>query len=194
MAYVTLAEFKTYMNDLTGGTQTSFSAQEDITLQVFLDQAVAEVESMTGRDFEATSGTRYYTSASVDGQRLYLGADLLSVTTLTNGNAATISGSNFTLEPRNSTVKDVIRLHDGYWWEFSTVDSVVTVLGSWGYSASPPVDLKRGVMRLAWFYWQKRGATGESTVLAEGVVQNAAAYPADVTGVIKRYRRMKVTT
>ena len=192
MAYVTLAEFKTYMNDLTGGVQSTFTAQEDVTLQVFLDQAVAEIESRTGRNFEATSGTRYYTSSSMDGQRLYLGADILSVTTLTNGNAAVISGTNFTLEPRNSTVKDTIRLHDGYGWEYSTVDSVVTVLGSWGYSASPPADVKRAVMRLAWFYWQKRGATGESTVLGEGVVQRAAEYPADAMGVIRRYRRMKV--
>lgn len=193
MAYVTLAEFKSYMNDLTGGTQTSFSAQEDTTLQVFLDQAVAELESRTKRDFEATNATRYYTADCVTGKWLYLDAELVSVSTLTNGDGTAISNTNYTLEPKNAAQKYAIRLHDGYTWSFSTVDSYISVAGSWGYSAAVPTDVKRAVMRLAWFYWQKRGTTGESTVIAEGVVQNAAAYPADVVDVIRRYTRTKVS-
>lgn len=191
MAYITLAGFKSYVDELTGGVQSSFTVAEDAVLQSFIDQAQAEIERVTERRFEAATATRYYREDAVDGDTLHLDADLLSVTTLTNGDGTTITGTDFWLLPDNATPKTAIRLKSAASWAFGT-DGRIAVAGSWGFSATAPEDVKRCAYRLAWFYWSKRSAAGETSVLGDSVVQVAAEYPADVKAVLRRYRRKGV--
>ncbi len=191
-SYASVAELKSYVNELTGGVQTSFTANEDALLQVFLDEATDEIVSMTGRWFISALMTRAYERDAVTGQTLYLDADFLSFAgdadDIVNGDGANIPTSGVTLLPQSNICKSSIRLKAGYSWQFST-DGVIRITGNWGFSASPPAAIKRLTKRLAYFYWIKRTATGEATVLNETTTTGAAEYPADIMSVLRRYRR-----
>lgn len=188
MAYLTVTELKSYINELTGGVQTSFTGAEDAVLQTFIDEAVAEVERSTRRTFEAANGTRTYTPEDVTDDTLYLDADLMSVTTLKNGDGSTISAGSYTLQPENWMPKTKIKLKATATWQWAT-DGRIEVTGLWGFSTIPPADVKRIVKRLAWFYWMKRTATGETSVAGDNVAVIPAEHPADIQRALERYQR-----
>jgi hypothetical protein len=188
-SYATLAELKSYVNELSGGVQTSFTAGEDAVLQVFLDEATREIDRQTARTFEASaSTTRYFWPEDVVGDTLYLDNDLLTLGTLTNGDSTTITSDYYWLQPDNVTPKAKVKLKSTKAWAFDT-DGRIGVTGTWGFSATPPADIKRACKRLAWFYWMKRTATGETSVAGDNVAVTPAEYPADVVSVLRRYRR-----
>lgn len=187
-SYASVSELKTYINELTGGVQSSFSGAEDDLLQTFLDEATVEVDRQTGRTFVGDDYSRYFTADDVDGQTLYLDMDLLSVTTLTNGDGSTISSNDYWLLPLNSATKHAIKLKSNVAWTFD-VDGTIEVDGLWAFSATPPADIKRATKRLAWFYWMKRTASGETSVAGDNVAIVPAEYPADVDSVLRRYKR-----
>lgn len=188
-SYATVAELKTYINELTGGVQTSFSVAEDALLQVFLNEATAEIDRQTGRKFTAASAVkRYYFSESVTGDTLYLDADLNTLVSLKNGDGTTISEDDLWLLPINSEVFHAIKLKSTVAWTFGT-DGTIEVEGDWGFSGSAPDDIKRVCKRLAWFYWMKRTASGETSVVGDSVAVVPAEYPEDVMSVLRRYRR-----
>ena len=203
MSYATLAEFKSYIGEMTGGVQTSFSAAEDTLLQKFLDQADQEIDMYTGRSFGqgANHHIHYYTKDDVDGDTLYLDADLVSVQTLTNGDGTVISSSDYWLLPMNVSVTgqnaldgsfSAIKLKSTKQWEFST-DGRISVEARWGYMQGVPIDIVRIAMRIAYWYWAKRNETGAVNVVGEQTTQQTDAYPADVTIVLDRYVRRLVS-
>lgn len=187
-SYATVAELKSYINEMSGGVQTSFTANEDALLQTFLDEASAEIDRQTGRTFQSVSATRYYWPEDVTVNTLHLDNDLLAVTTLKNGDGTTISAGDYMLQPDNWTPKQKIRLKTNVAWTFAT-DGRIEVTGTWGFSTSPPADIQRACKRLAWFYWMKRTATGETSVAGDNVAVAPAEYPADVMRVLERYKR-----
>lgn len=192
-SYATVAELKTYINELTGGVQSSFSAGEDALLQTFLNEATAEIDRQAGRHFIAvgdveTPSTRYYWPEDVTDDVLYLDDDLMSVATLTNGDGTVIPSNGYWLQPDNTTAKSKIKLKSSYSWDFDT-DGRIAVAGIWGFSGSAPDDIKRVCKRLAWFYWMKRTASGETSVVGDSVAVVPAEYPEDVMSVLRRYRR-----
>jgi hypothetical protein len=194
MAYVTLAEWKAYRSQLSGGVQSSYSAQEDAILQKFLDQAQAEIESQTCKRFEAATQTRYYRRCDVtwdNPKRLLLDAWLLSVTTLTNGDGAVISAGNYWLQPRGGPPYSEIELKSTSAWAWGT-DGEIAIAGTWGYMTSADARVKRATMRLAEFFWQKRTTTGENQIINEGQIVVAAQYPKDVQDFILAQRRRSV--
>ena len=199
MSYATIADFKSYITEMTGGVQTSFTTAENTVLQQFLDQADAEIDAYTGRSFGqgANNHTHTYTSADVDGKVLYLDADLVSVVTLTNGDGTSIASTEYSLLPRNVSVSGQNAYDGSYWgielkstssWKFNT-DGVITLVGRWGYMQGVPTDVVRCAMRIAYWYWAKRNETGSSTVLGEQTSPQTDAYPADVILVLDRYKR-----
>lgn len=186
MAYVTLANFKLYIAELNG-VQSSFTSADDTALQVYLDQAIAEINRATARSFEASASTvKTYGYNDYEGQVLLLGDDCLTVTAVVNGDGLTVASGNYTLLPRNSTPKYAIELHTGHSWA-TTAD--ISVTGTWGYSATAGADVQRAVYRLAYFYWQKRLSTGETQLINEGVIQSALEYPADLREWLRSMRR-----
>jgi hypothetical protein len=185
MAYVTLSEFKSYITEATGGSQSSYSTAENALLQTFLDEAQADLETKTGRRFEGVTATRTFGVESVNGKKLLMDDDLISVSSIVNGDSATLSSTDWYLLPRNHTPHHAIALVSEAW--DATDDIQVT--GVWGYSQTPSADCKRIVKRLAFFFWQKRTNTGESVVVGEGAIQTASEYPADVKTWIQRHER-----
>ncbi len=172
------------------------STDDDELLIDALADAIAFVEAQTNRVFEAVSGTRYYDSDTQDEDTLYLDDDLVSVTTLTNGDSSStvIPSTEYRLVPRNDTPHYAIRLKStsSYAWEFDD-DNEVAVTGLWGYSTSPPSDIQRAVKRLAaWFYRQQTSTgQGDRTIITpDGGKILPSAIPADVREVIARYRKL----
>lgn len=202
MSYATLADFKSYISEMTGGIQTTFTAAENTVLQLFLDQADAEINGYTGRHFGqgANNHTHYYTEEDIDGDTLYLDADLVSVVTLTNGDGTVISSSDYWLLPMNASITGEHTFDGSYWgirlkstteWQTPT-DGRISVVGRWGYMQGAPIDVVRCAMRIAYWYWTKRNQTGATEIAGEQLTQQSDSYPTDVRIILERYKRRMI--
>lgn len=195
-----LAAVPTAINitDAGTGTHTIWRAVEDTDLlEDAISAAQAYIEAQTNRRFEGNTETRYYLIDALnpaDRMMLLVDTDLLTVTALTNGDsgATNIPVTEFWLHPRNQTAKFGIRLETNsiYSWDFDP-DYFVTVVGSWGFSAAAPGDIKIACLHLAaFFYRQKDSQVFVTTAIPEqGVIQIPQGIPATVTRVIQRYKR-----
>jgi hypothetical protein len=194
MAYVTLAEYRAYMKALTEGIEAAPLAADDTFVTGLLSSAQQFIEDWTNRRFEAATATRYFDSRSVaysDPQKLFMDDDLLTVTTLTNGDGTVLDSSAYYLETYNLTPKHAIRLKTNYSWTFDT-DGRVSVAGTWGYSATANRDVKRITCKLAWLEQQRRFSTGEVTVIDGGSFTYEAAVPKDIAQWLDRHIRRPV--
>ena len=192
MSYATLHELKSYRGILT--TETG----KDTILRAFLDRATTAIENHTGRMFEASTQTRYFESEALDGNNgvLWMDEDLLTITTLTNGDddATVITPSTeYWLIDRNMGPPYYgIRLKSDstYSWEWD-VDGWVSVEGTWGYSATPPGPVRQACIRWASYnYDQKDSPIYDVTVFPEsGIVTVPQGMPMDVRILLGPYRR-----
>ena len=202
MSYATLADFKSYISEMTGGIQTTYTADENTVLQKFLNQADAEIDAQTGRSFGqgVNNHTHYYTEDDIDDDTLYLDADLVSVTTLTNGDDAVISSADYWLLPMNASVTGANGYDGSFWgiklksardWQTPT-DGRISVNGRWGFMQAAPLDIVRCAMRIAYWFWTKRNQTGATEIAGAELTQQSDSYPTDVRIVIDRYKRRVV--
>ena len=202
MSYATLADFKSYISEMTGGIQTTYTADENTVLQKFLNQADAEIDAQTGRSFGqgVNNHTHYYTEDDIDDDTLYLDADLVSVTTLTNGNDTVISSADYWLLPMNASVTGANGYDGSFWgiklkstsdWQTPT-DGRISVNGRWGFMQGAPLDIVRCAMRIAYWFWTKRNQTGATEIAGAELTQQSDSYPTDVRIVIDRYKRRVV--
>ena len=202
MSYATLADFKSYISEMTGGIQTTYTADENTVLQKFLNQADAEIDAQTGRSFGqgVNNHTHYYTEDDIDDDTLYLDADLVSVTTLTNGDDAVISSADYWLLPMNASVTGANGYDGSFWgiklksardWQTPT-DGRISVNGRWGFMQAAPLDIVRCAMRIAYWFLAKRNQTGATEIAGAELTQQSDSYPTDVRIVIDRYKRRMV--
>lgn len=189
MPYASLAQLKDYLG--------IDSDNDDFLLSECLDRASSFIDSYTGRRFSANTETRYYEDDAVESRTLYLDEDLLSITTLTNGDAdaTTISSSDYWLIPRQGgppyyAIRLKVDTTDNTVWEFDT-DYWVSVAGTWGWSTTPSDDIIHACLRLgAWYYAQKDAPVFETTVFPDaGIVSVPSGLPADVKQILDQYRR-----
>ena len=190
MAYIELEDLRGYLDiDATS---------DNYLLQEAIEDAQQYIDSQTNRHFEAATATRYYLRDALDRDDstvLNLDGDLLTVTTLTNGDAAgtAIAATDYWLLDRNlgppyHWIK--LKANEGVYWEFDT-DYWVSVAGTWGYSTTAPDDIRRATAVLAaYFYRQKDAQMFETTAIVEsGAIAIPQGIPATVDRVIKRYKR-----
>jgi hypothetical protein len=181
------------MRALTAGQPVVYTDAELLVVQGLLESAQTFIEEETGRRFEAATQTRYYKGDAVpfhDPTLLLVDDDLLTVTSLTNGDGTVIASSLYWLEPRNKSPKFGIRLKSGAAWSFGT-DGEVAVAGTWGYTAAASADVKRVTCRLAYLEQQRRTATGEVRVLGEGGFSFQASMPKDLAEWLTRRSRRR---
>jgi len=189
MAYVDLAEMR-YHLDIDN------VADDPLLIDAVAD-ATSFIEDYTNRVFEAATSTRYYdrSALSPENSRLLLvDDDLLTITTLTNGDSSStaIANTDYWLYPRNETPYYGILLKSDIsaYWEFDT-DYWVSVAGTWGYSTTPPGDIKRACKHLAaFFYRQKDSQVFDTTAIPEaGVITIPTGIPSTVVRILNRYRK-----
>lgn len=184
MAYCTAAQVKADMGIA--------SSTDDTLIGNFITAAQKIIDSHCQRSFEASAtATRYYGPEAVQGQLLKLDTDLLTVTTLTNGDGSVISSSDYWLWPRNETPYSEIKLKSTVTWTFDQ-DEEISVAGTWGYAATAPADIAQACKRLAiWLYRQKDTTVDIDRPLLtnDGVVVMPQRLPNDVMILLSPYRR-----
>jgi len=189
MAYIAIDDMRQHL-DIE-------SDDDDEALFDAIADAQSYIEDQTNRRFEANTETRYYgrDALSPDNSCLLLvDDDLLTVTELLNGDSDSteIVTANYWLYPRNETPYYGILLKTDVsdYWEFDT-DYWVEVTGTWGYSATPPGDIKRACKHLAaFFYRQASSQIFDTTAIPEaGVITIPTGIPATVERILSRYRK-----
>lgn len=189
MAYITLAELKQYLSIDT--------TTDDVLLEKLILSAQSAVDTYTKRTFEASAdSTRYFHAINdVHDYTLMLDHDLVSVTTVTNGDATTVNSSYYVLLPTNYAPKYAIQLK---WsspvvWTYSdSPENAISVTGKWAYSLTAPADVQQATKRLAaWFYRQKdTSSDGDRAMTTDGgTVIIPGNLPKDVTQLLKAYIR-----
>ena len=187
--YSTLAEFKLY------GSITSTNTNNDSVIEDLIESASRFIDAQTGRTFYARTETKYYDVPY--GRELRLDDDLLTVTTLTNGDGTVITAADYNLIPKNSAPYYAIKLLDTSllrWQSSSTggAELIISIVGTWGWVATRPDDINLACMQIAKNYYNKRegqGTEGIAKVTAMGVVVTPAGAPMSAMQIINRYKK-----
>jgi uncharacterized phiE125 gp8 family phage protein len=187
MTYCDVFELKSYLN--------LQEDSDDALLGTLIASAQALIDRQTGRTFEAASGTRRYTpTVDCRGRVLWLDADLHSVTSVTNGDGATLAATDYVTEPRTERPIYAIKLlqSSGITWTYgSEAEDAIVVVGAWGYSATAPDDIRHACLRLAAFLYRQRDNAQDAGVgyaTPTGVVR-AVSMPKDVEAILAPYVR-----
>lgn len=191
MAYLTRSEYLDYISTLVSATPAPMTTVEEQLIDTLLLQAQAFIELKTGRSFEAVTQTRLFLSTAQvyhDPKLLMLDSEVLTVSSLINGNGDTIAADQYLLWPLNAPRKYGIRLKSNTSWNFGS-DDAVSVTGAWGYMATADPLIKRLTARVARHMEQTRSATGTVTIFGDGVRTFEASLPADVRDQIANLTR-----
>lgn len=192
MAYVTLAEVRAYI----GGGNKALPTVDDSLLSTFITNAQSIIEKFCMRKFESRTETRYF-DVPRNSRTILLDDDLLSVTTLTNGDGTVVGSGSYDLLPYSDAPRYAIRLKESATivWEVTAAgdrEKAISVAGTWGYSATPPEAIKQCTLRLTqWLYRQKDTAADIDRPLLtnSGAVVMPASMPKDVESVLRMFRR-----
>jgi hypothetical protein len=190
--YTTVNDLKTYLHVTGSG--------DDTLLGDLVTRASRMLDDHCGRWFVAQNETRKYDAvgAHITGKLLLLDADLLSLTSLTNGDGSEISLDDVILRPVNwpPYFGVALKQSSGLSWTYSTdPEAAIEVEGQWGYSETAPEPIEQAALRLAaWLYRQRdTGAeTGEVQVTERGVSVAPARLPRDVLDLIGPYVRVRI--
>lgn len=187
--YITLAEFKA---DALPSAATS--SADDAVIEDIIEAASRYIDNETGRTFYARTETHYFSVP--DGRELCMDDDLLTITTLTNGDATVIT-SGYYLWPRNIPPYSKIVLTQAstiFWQNDSSNNSeyVISVVGTWGYAATAPDNIKRACQMIATQLYHRR--MGENmgsitTITPAGVVVTPQDVPGWAAQTIRVYQR-----
>lgn len=188
--FATLAEFKAWHNI------SSTDAGDDTVIEQCVEAASRYIDGEVGRTFYARTETRYY---DTPGSRiLKLDDDLLTITTLTNGNDVAIAATEYNLWPKNSPPYSEIRLKASSLirWEMDgsgNVEAVIDVAGTWGYVATAPHDIRQVCLMIAQSVYARRVGENVSSIVkvtAAGVVITPQDIPGIATQTLRKYKRM----
>ncbi len=187
-SYASLDEFQKY------AVITTINELDDLVIIDLLESASRFIDAETNRTFYARTETRKF-DVPIGSRTLKLDDDLLSITTLTNGDSAVILSSAYIFLPANETPKHSVKLKASSTvsWELSgdgDAEQAITILGSWGHNASGshPEQIRTACLEIT------RGANGRRTgknldtaaqVTAAGVVLT----PRDISSMASRIIR-----
>lgn len=158
-----------------------------------VSRACAMIDQFCRRRFVAVTATRLFDRPA--DRTLWLDEDLLSVTTLLNGDGSTLTSGQYVLLPTNMTPRYGIRLRSGSAWVGGATgdEQAISVAGTWGYSSTPPDDVVQAAVRLsAWLYKQRDAPFGTTARPDVGIVEVPAAIPEDVKALLLRYQKVRV--
>jgi len=196
MAYITVSGLKVYL-EIT-------SADDNAILSTFIDTAQSEIESYTHRVFEATADTtRYFTPLSNinggdllrDGYTLCFDTDLVSITSIVNGDGATLPSGSYIALPLNQPQKEMVKIKNNvqYFWTYGDEPvGSVAITGRWAWSLTPPGPVVMATYMLARYFYDRRNdsSSNRDVLSSDGVVIAAAKVPGDIFKLLAPYRRL----
>jgi hypothetical protein len=194
--YTTLASFK-----LFAIPQGGVDAADDTVIEDLITAASRFIDAKTGRTFYSRAETRYYDVPRSQNNRreLWLDDDLISVTTLTNGDGTVIAAADYYLLPRNSTPKFSVVLkrssYSVYWRGDDDYDpeGAIELEGVWGYSATAPADITQACNWIALSAYKRRfgeNLSERSVVTNSGVIVTPEDIPSIAWEIVRRYKRL----
>lgn len=171
---------------------------DDTLLGQMVDSVNEFIEAETDRTFAdpGSDATKYFDKNNIDQSGfLWLGDDLLSLVSVTNGNGDSIATNKVQLWPLNSTPTAAIRLLDSsdLYWQFDYNDSLIEITGRWAYSSTVPKQVKQAAIRLvAWVYRQKDNfqETDRPIMTADGMIIMPNKFPKDIDTWLKSMKRV----
>jgi uncharacterized phiE125 gp8 family phage protein len=195
MSYIDADDVKEYV-EIT-------SSSHDAMLEGLIDSAETFIESYTGRDFKADSDSTRTLDAvdDVDGVTLWLDEDLCAITTVTTnadaagGGTALTEDTDFVVVPKNRTPYYALKMlgsSSNTWTYTDDSELGITIAGKWGYSTTPPQDIKQAMIDIVTRMYRARGGdAGEGNViLSTGVVITPAQVPVMTMKTLDTYRKV----
>jgi hypothetical protein len=196
MAYITLSGLKTYL-EIT-------SDSDDAILTTFIETAQSEVESYTKRVFEAPADTtRHFTPLSNanggdllrDGYTLCFDTDLVSITSIVNGDGTTLPSGSYIALPLNQPQKESVKIKNNvqYFWTYGDEPvGSVAITGRWAWSITPPGPVVMATYMLARYFYDRRNdsSSNRDVLSSDGVVIAAAKIPGDIFKLLAPYQRL----
>jgi hypothetical protein len=173
---------------------------DDDLVEDCIKRAQAAVENVYQRTYLVEADATHYFTVGVDtyGATLMLDDDLLSVTSITNGDGTTITTSQYTLLPRNEPRFYAIKLlgSAGIAWTYNTdPEDAIAVTGKWGWSLTPDNDIQQTTLRLAVFFYRQR-STGvdldRPIASPDGSLILPGRLPEDVMGLMRMHPSKRV--
>ena len=195
MPYTTATAVKSYL----GITSSS----DDALLTTLISSAQAAIDTYTHRTFEAATDTTRYFDAEDDTSESYTmldwtpyGLDLAQITSIVNGDGATIPASAYVLEPRHYPpyfgVK--IKVSSGLYFEYDNNndhENAIAVTGRWAYSITAPIDIAEVCREMTVLMYKRRDTN--SDINRPVIAGNATILPAGLSAesrqVLESYRR-----
>ncbi len=171
-------------------------ATDDALLTILIANAEAQIDKQTHRQFTAGTATRkFHAINDVTGLKLWLDEDLISITTLTNGDSNTIASSKYVLLPANQSPKYAVLLlpNSALTWNYDqNPEEAISIAGSWGYSTTVPADIKYAVQLLTTYYYRSRGVLPEQDrpLIADGIVIAPAQAPRLIAELTAPYKKV----
>lgn len=178
-------------------------ALDDSVIEDMIEQASRLIDSVCGRHFYSYSQTRYFDTPA--GRELYVDEDLLSITTITNGNDVALPSTEYQLLPLNRSPKNCIRIKatSSYGWEMDSaggIEGVIDIAGTWGFVSRSSTDPEgdRAIkatefasLQICLMWYSERfgkNTGGEVIITAGGVVETpAGAIPRAAYEAIRPY-------
>lgn len=182
MAYCDAREIESRL-DITGSSYT-FDLSE--LADVASDWIDKHCHVPSGGYYVTEDSTRYFDHCAVSGRELTFDIPLLTVTSVTNGDGATVSSGHYRLMPRNGQRYNGITLLSNYNWQMSDVDDEITIVGKWGYSLTTPTPVKEAALMLAgWIFKRYQAALQDNIVNQDlGQIVYGAAMPKQVCALL----------
>jgi len=198
--YVTVAQFKEEYKDIA-------AASDDTFINRALNAAQEALDGYLRRTVLATADSTKYFDAdgdSIEGLTLYLSdmGDICSITTVTNGDATTVTSGQYTTYPKTLTDHEpsIERLRllpsSTKAWTYTTdAENAISVAGKWGMwatVATVPDAFKVSVMELAAHMMETRKVqVFDTTAIPDaGVITVPSGWPATVRTRLAPWRRL----
>lgn len=190
-SYCTVDDVKTYLEITT--------SDKDTLIGDLIISASREIDVFCQRKFYLTEETRKFDALEdVYKNTLFLDDDLVSVTTITNGDNTEITSSEYLLEPANEEVKWGISIKSNasisWTWENESKQAI-SVTGSFGFiqNGSTPNDIRFATYRLVAWRFKQRLAPFESVQFEDTGIQTIpTAMPVDIKRIIEPYKRLEI--
>lgn len=201
--YCTLVEFKQSLRS----TGLSTESNDDSFIEEIIERSSRYIDTATQRHFYAQTATKYLDLPVPASRKLNLPDDLLTVTTLTNGDGVVLTTADYYLHPRNEIAKYAVVLKESsvYSWQpdaDSNTENAITLVGTWGYVSQAATDdqsaivleaVKLATIGLAMNVYKSRAGVstdGVAEVTAAGLVITPRDVPATTAHFIKMYKRV----
>lgn len=195
MAYISVSDAKSYIGGLEG-------TGDDALIGLIIEGAEKFIETYTGRVFEvdADSTRTFDAIEDVFSRTLVLDMDLCSITTVVTdaddgASGTTITSAEYVTIPRNDAPYYAIKLlasSTNEWTYTDDPEAGIEITGKWGYSETPPYDIKAALKDIVKNIYRSRDANADTAILSSGMVITANDIPKLTLRTLQAYRRIPV--